>query len=56
MCKKIPQKKKIGEHILCGYLMPIIWAFGHIEKKHISRKRLYEKVLRIFKRTSKRYN
>ena len=27
---------KIGEHILCGYLMPTIWAFDNIENRHTS--------------------
>ena len=25
---------KIGEHILCGYSMPTIWRFNHMEEKH----------------------
>ena len=25
---------KIGEHIPCGYSMPTIWGFDHIEDKH----------------------
>ena len=25
---------KVGQHILCGYLMSTIWAFDHIENKH----------------------
>ena len=25
---------KIGEHILCGYSMSIIWTFDSIENKH----------------------
>ena len=32
--QKLLPKLKIGENILCGYLMSIIWAFDHIEKKH----------------------
>ena len=27
---------KIGEHIPCGYSMPTIWAFDHMENKHNS--------------------
>ena len=26
---------KISENSPCGYSMPIIWAFDHIENKHI---------------------
>ena len=36
-CANNPEKssiKKIGEHILYGYSMWIIWAFDHIENKH----------------------
>ena len=36
-CANNPEKssiKKIGEHILYGYLMWIIWAFDHMENKH----------------------
>ena len=49
---------KIREHIPCGYPMPTIWAFDHIEKKapFISWGTLYEKVLRIFKITHGKYN
>ena len=28
-------KNKAGQHILCGYSISTIWAFDHIEKKHI---------------------
>ena len=34
MIQKLLQKLKIGENILCGYLMSLIWAFDHIENKH----------------------
>ena len=37
-CAKIPENSlttKIGEHIPCEYSMSTIWAFDHIENKHI---------------------
>ena len=50
--------RKIGEHIPCGYSMPKIWVFDHIENRPIlysgwKWKRLNEKVLWIFNRTRK---
>ena len=36
-CAKKSEKSlstKIGENIFCGYSMPSIWAFDHIENKH----------------------
>ena len=36
-CANIPETSsitKIGEHIPCGYSMPTIWVFDHIENKH----------------------
>ena len=36
-CKNNPQNSSatnIGENIRCGYSMPIIWGFNHIENKH----------------------
>ena len=48
---------KISEYIPDGYSIPTTWAFDYIENKHfILRKRLFEKVLRIIKRTRKKYN
>ena len=32
---------KIGEHIPCGYSMPPIWTFDHIENKHTSYREKY---------------
>ena len=60
-CVNNPEKSstmKIDEHIPCGYSMSIIWRFNPIEDKHIldRKKRSHEKVLSIFKRTSKKYN
>ena len=37
-CRNNPEKStttKIGEHNICGYSMPTIWGFDHIEDKHI---------------------
>ena len=37
-CSNSPKNSsttKIGEHIPCGYSMSKIWAFHHIENKHI---------------------
>ena len=28
------KKKKIGEHVPCGYSMSTIWAFDNIENRH----------------------
>ena len=37
---------KIGKRISCGYSMPIIWEFHHIENKHaLSRRKYYMKIL-----------
>ena len=36
-CENNPEKSsstKIGEHISCGYSMPIIWRFGLLGYKH----------------------
>ena len=36
-CVKNSEKSlstKIGENFFCGYSMPSIWAFDHIENKH----------------------
>ena len=41
---------EIGEHIPCGHSMSTIWAFDHIENKHlISWGRLYEYTLWVCK-------
>ena len=36
MCKQSRKSltTKIGEHIICGYSMPTIWAFDNIENMH----------------------
>ena len=49
---------KIGQHIPCRYSMLTIWAFDNIKKQvfFVSWGRLYEKGLRIFKRTREKYN
>ena len=48
---------KRSEHILCGYSMPAVLAYDHMENKDtfISWGRLYGKVFWIFKRTHKKY-
>ena len=36
-CTNYPENSsttEIGEHNPCGYLIPTIWAFDHIENKH----------------------
>ena len=36
-CKNNPEKSstaKVGEHILCGYLMSTIWTFDGLGNKH----------------------
>ena len=60
-CANNPQKSstiKIGEHIPCGYSMLTIWGFKHIKKKHtfVTWKKLYEKVIRVFKKTWNKNN
>ena len=49
---------KIGQHIPCRYSMLTISAFDNIKKQvfFVSWGRLYEKGLRIFKRTREKYN
>ena len=54
--EKILQQRKVGGHIPCRYSMSKIWAFDCIENKCTSQKRLYEKVLRIFKIVREKYN
>ena len=37
---------KIGNRISCGYSVPTIWEFDHIENKHaLSRRKYYMKIL-----------
>ena len=45
---------KAVKHIPCGYSMPRIWAFDHIENKH-TLKNGKEEVLWIFKRIRAKY-
>ena len=50
---KISSLAKIGEHILCWYLLSTIWGFYHIENKHSL---YHEIILQVFKRTCNKNN
>ena len=60
-CANNPEKSsttKIGEHVPCGYSMPTIWAFDHIENKNTSyrRKDCLKKFCEYLREQTKKYN